>query len=139
MLFDNTLNVATGAREVDLGTPAAGERIAFFLIQNGFAKFRTLPDNLSFLAPGTMDPADIRTGADPVLHSTTLGDLAGATIFHSMSTLNPNDAMQVLSGVAAGGQELFIGFEDLPTVTGDNDFQDVVISIHASSAGLLFA
>ncbi|TAJ88341.1 family 16 glycosylhydrolase [Reyranella sp.] len=139
VLFDNTLNVAAGAREVDLGTPAAGERIAFFLIQNGFAKLGTLPDNLSFVAPGTMDPADIRTGADPVLHSATLGDLAGATIFHSMSTLNPNDAMQVLSGVAAGGQELFVGFEDLPTATGDNDFQDVVISIHASSAGLLFA
>lgn len=139
VLFDNTLSVAAGAREVDLGTPAAGERIAFFLIQNGFAKFGTLPDNLSFVAPGTLDPADIRTGADPVLHSATLGDLAGATIFHSMSTLNPNDALQVLSGAAAGGQELLIGFEDLPAATGDNDFQDVVIGIHASSTGLLFA
>lgn len=137
ILFANTLNVAPGARSVDLGTPADGERIAFFLIQNGFSKFGALPDNLSFVAPGTMDPADIRTGADPVLHSATLGDLTGATIFHSMSTLNPNDAIQVLSGVAAGGEKLLIGFEDLPTATGDNDFQDVVIGISASN--LLFA
>ena len=139
ILYDNTLNVAPGARNIDLGTPAEGERIAFFLIQNGFSRFGELPDDLSFVAPGTMDPAVIQTGADPVLHSATLGDLGRAAIFHSMSTLNPNDAMQVLSGVAAGGQELLIGFEDLPAATGDNDFQDVVIGIHASNSGLLFA
>ena len=138
MLFDNTLNVASGAGNVDLGTPADGERIAFFLIQNGYSKFGVLPDNLSFVAPGSQDPADIGTGADPVLHSATLGDLTGATIFHTMSTLNPNDAVQMLSGVASGGQELLIGFEDLPTVSGDNDFQDVVIGIHINNDGLLF-
>ena len=139
IIYDNTLNVAPGARNVDLGAPAEGERIAFFLIQNGFSRFGELPDDLSFVAPGTMDPAVIQTGADPVLHSATLGDLGSAVIFHSMSTLNPNDATQVLSGVAAGGQELLIGFEDLPAATGDNDFQDVVIGIHASNSGLLFA
>lgn len=138
VLFDNTLNVASAARNVDLGTPADGERIAFFLIQNGYSKFGALPDNLSFVTPGSLAPADVRTGADPVLHSATLGDLTGATIFHTMSTLNPNDAVQMLSGVAAGGQELLIGFEDLPTVSGDNDFQDVVIGIHVNSDGLLF-
>ncbi len=138
VLFDNTLNVASGAGNVDLGTPADGERIAFFLIQNGYSKFGVLPDNLSFVAPGSQDPADIGTGADPVLHSATLGDLTGATIFHTMSTLNPNDAVQMLSGVASGGQELLIGFEDLPTVSGDNDFQDVVIGIHINNDGLLF-
>ena len=84
-----------------------------------------------------MDPAVVQTGADPVLHCATLGDLVGATIFHSMSTLNPNDAVQVLSGVAVGGRELLIGFEDLPSGIGDNDFQDVVIGIQASNPGLL--
>ena len=38
---------------VDLGVPGNGERIGFFLIQDGFDIFGDLPDNLSFLAPGT--------------------------------------------------------------------------------------
>ena len=45
--------------------------------------------------------------------------------------------VQVLSGVAPGGRELQIGFEDVSTVTGDNDFQDVVISIRALDDGIL--
>jgi serralysin len=68
-----------------------------------------------------------------VLQSATLGALSGATIFHSLSTLNPADAMQVLSGVAPGGRELLIGFEDLPSATGDNDFQDIVIGVREFS------
>jgi serralysin len=32
ILFSNTLSVASGARTVTLGTPADGERVAFFLI-----------------------------------------------------------------------------------------------------------
>ena len=66
----------------------------------------------------------------PVLHSATLGNLTTGPIFHSFATFNPGDANQVLSGVAPGGQELLIGFEDLPSATGDNDFQDVVVGIH---------
>lgn len=139
ILFDNTLNVASGARTVDLGTPEAGERVAFFLIQNGFGKFGALPDNLSFVTPGTTTPSDVDLGVPPTLFSSTLGALSGATIFHSLSTLNPADAAQVLSGTSAGGRELLIGFEDLPAATGDNDFQDVVISIKTSGDFLLAA
>ncbi|MCA0249967.1 MAG: DUF4114 domain-containing protein [Proteobacteria bacterium] len=131
------MNVAAGARTVDLGTPADGERVAFFLIQNGFSKFGALPDNLSFLNPGVGTPADIDTGNTPILQSATLGVLSGAAIFHSLSTLNPNDAIQVLSGTSAGGKELLIGFEDLPSATGDNDFQDVVISIKVDTNDFL--
>lgn len=134
ILFSNTLNVASGAR-VDLGTPAEGERVAFFLIQDGFNRFGALPDNLSFVAPGTGAPADTDTGIPPVLQSATLGALSGATIFHSLATLNPADALQVLSGTSAGGGELLIGFEDLPSATGDNDFQDVVIRVRPLSDG----
>ena len=57
ILFDNTLDVAAGARSVDLGAPANGERIGFFLIQDGFHTYGDLPDDLSFLAPGTTDQA----------------------------------------------------------------------------------
>jgi hypothetical protein len=129
VLFSNTLNVAAGGRTVNLGTPADGERVAFFLIQDGFGRFGALPDNLSFA------PSDIDLGIPPVLQSATLGALSGAVIFHSLSTLNPADAMQVLSGVAPGGRELLIGFEDLPSATGDNDFQDIVIGIREFSEG----
>ena len=73
-----------------------------------------------------------------ILKSTSLGALTGATIFHSSAALNPNGANQILSGVKAGGLELQIGFEDLPTATGDRDFQDVVIGIHVTGDGFLF-
>ena len=139
ILFNNTMNVASGARTVDLGTPAAGERVAFFLIQNGFSKFGALPDNLSFVTPGMGTPFDVDDGNTPILQSATLGTLTGASIFHSLSTLNPNDAMQVLSGTSAGGKELLIGFEDLPAATGDNDFQDVIISIKTNVGDFLLA
>ena len=64
-----------------------------------------------------------------MIHSTTLGSLTAGPIFHSFATFNPGDANQVLSGVAPGGHELLIGFEDLPRSTGDNDFQDIIVGI----------
>lgn len=133
--FSNTLNVSAGARTVDLGTPADGERIGFFLIQDGFDAYGNLADDLSFLAPGG-GAADLDAGLPPILSSASRGVLTVAPIFHSFSTLNPNDAVQVLSGAAPGGQGLRIGFEDLPTATGDNDFQDVLISIRTDADGL---
>jgi hypothetical protein len=137
ILFDNTLNVAAGARTVDLGVPANGERIGFFLIQNGFEAYGDLPDALAFLAPETSQLALVDSGA-AILTSATLGALTRTQIFHSTAILNPNGANQVLSGVTAGGQQLQIGFEDLPSATGDRDFQDVVIGIHVTGDGFLF-
>ena len=138
ILFDNTLNVAANARTVDLGAPANGERIGFFLIQDGFHTVGHLADNLSFVAPGGTDRAATIDGGLAILKSASLGALTGATVFHSAAALNPNGANQVLSGVQAGGQELLIGFEDLPNATGDRDFQDVVIGIHVTGDGFLF-
>ena len=131
IIFNNTLNVTGAARTVDLGTPGNNEKLGFFLVQDGFDLYGNLPANLSFLAPGTNAPADLDSGVPPVLHSTTLGNLTAGPIFHSFATFNPGDANQVLSGVAPGGLELQIGFEDLPSATGDNDFQDVVIGVRA--------
>jgi hypothetical protein len=137
ILFDNTLNVPAGSRTVDLDVPEVGERVAFFLIQNGFGKFGALPDNLSFVDPGTTTPTDTHLGITPTLFSTTLGALTGATVFHSLSTLNPGDAQQVLSGTAPGGTELRIAFEDMQNGTGDNDFQDVIIAVRVDTDALL--
>ena len=124
IIFNNTHNVTGAARTVDLGVPANNEKLGFFLVQDGFDLYGNLPANLSFLAQETNAPAHLDAGVPPVLHSATLGNLTVAPIFHSFATLNPGDANQVLSGVTPGGHELQIGFEDLPSSTGDNDFQD---------------
>ena len=137
ILFDNTIATAAGAT-VDLGVPADNQKIGFFLVQNGFGLYGNLPSDLSFVVPGTSTTADIDTGVPPALHSASLGSLS-APVFHSFSTLNPDDAHQVLSGIASGGRELLIGFEDLARATGDDDFQDVVIRVTASTDGLLVA
>ncbi|WP_422002020.1 DUF4114 domain-containing protein [Reyranella sp.] len=137
ILFANTLDVAAGARTVDLGVPASGEHIGFFLIQDGFRAYGNLADDLLFLAPGTNQAATTNSGL-AILSSASAGALTTAQIFHSSAGLNPDGATQVLSGVQAGGLELQVGFEDLPTATGDRDFQDVVIAIHVNGDGFLF-
>jgi hypothetical protein len=129
IVFSGTLSVPAAARTVSLGVPGNNEKLGFFLIQDGFDHYGNLSDNLSFVTPGTTAPADFGGGVPPILRSTALGSLTAAPIFHSFATLNLGDANQVLSGVEPGGRELQIGFEDLPTTTGDNDFQDIVIGI----------
>jgi uncharacterized protein DUF4114/hemolysin type calcium-binding protein len=138
IVYDNTLNVSAGARSIDLGVPANGERIGFFLIQDGFHAYGHLGDDLSFSAPGTSGRAATVDSGLAILQSASLGALTAATVFHSSAGLNPNGANQVLSGVTPGGLELQIGFEDLPNATGDRDFQDVVIGIHVTGDGFLF-
>ncbi|WP_439612608.1 DUF4114 domain-containing protein [Reyranella sp.] len=131
ILFDNTRD--TTSASVDLGVPANNVRIGFFLIQDGSGQYGSLPNDLSFQAPGGGAAADLDAGLPPTLTSATLGALTAVPIFHSFSTLNPDDAVQVLSGVSPGGQQLLIGFEDLVSSIGDNDFQDVVISVRVDT------
>jgi len=135
ILFANTLNVAMDARTVEL-TPGAETRLGFFLIQDGYNRLGSLPDDLSFRAPGSADPATLDAGLPPVLFSDSRGSFDGAVIFHTFSTLNPGDMVQVLSGTSQGGLEMSLGFEDLPSSWGDNDFQDLVISIRTDADGL---
>ncbi len=130
IVFANTANVPRSKRTVDLGTPDEGERIGLFLIQDGFNEYGRLSNRLSFV-DASGDVADLDDGVAPILHHARRGDLTTTPIFHSFATLNPGDAIQVLSGVAPGGQELLIGFEDLARGSGDNDFQDLVIGIRA--------
>lgn len=135
ILFDNTRDTTSGS--VDLGVPANSVRIGFFLIQDGNGHYGSLPDDLSFRAPGSSAAADLDAGLPPTLTSASLGALTAVPIFHSFSTLNPDDAVQVLSGVSPGGQQLLIGFEDLVSSIGDNDFQDVVISVRVDTDNML--
>jgi serralysin len=127
ILVGNTLDPAVG-RSFDLGMPGNNERIGFFLIQGGATAYGNPPDDLSFvLANG--QAANVDFWQAPVLRSASLGQLNGATIFHSFASLNPDWSLQVLSGLQ-GGRELMIGFEDLRYSAGDRDYQDVVIAIH---------
>ena len=138
ILFTDTLNVSDAARTVDLGTPETGARLAFFLIQDGFDAYGGLPNDLTFVTPGTTVPANIAVDNAVTLHSATLGDLVAVPVFHSNPVFNSAlGTVQVLSGVTPGGGELQIGFEDVSTLTGDNDFQDVVVSIRTLDDDIL--
>ena len=136
LLFTNTHAVAAG-QTVDLGVPSNNEKIGFFLIQNGFDQYGNLPNDLYFLSPATHLSANLNSSSTPVLLSQSQGTLTAAQIFHSFDSLNAGGAPQVLSGVLPGGHDLKIGFEDLQNGKGDNDFQDVVVSIHASHGYLI--
>jgi Domain of unknown function (DUF4114) len=135
ILFANTLGVSPGT-QIGLPIPE-GQQIGFFLIQDGFDVYGALPDDLSFRSPGTANPADLDLGLPPTLFSASRGALTAAPVFHSFATLNSSDATQVLSGVSPDGRELRIGFEDLPTVSGDNDFQDAIVAVRVDSDGSL--
>jgi hypothetical protein len=128
ILVGNTLDPAAVGRSFDLGTPGNNERIGFFLIQGGASAYGNLPDDLSFVLPNGQ-AANVDFWQAPLLHSASLSQLNGATIFHSFASLNPDWSPQVLSGLQ-GGRELMIGFEDLRYSAGDRDYQDVVIAIH---------
>ena len=125
LLFANTL--AAARTPVALDTPANGEHIGFFLVQDGARQFGPMADDLSF----TM------VGDRPVLVSASLGTLANAVVFHTVEALNPGSAIQVLSGASPDGRDLRIAFEDTVNGQGDNDFQDVVIRVHTDRDGLL--
>ena len=136
ILFGNTHNVAAG-QTVDLGVPNNNEKIGFFLIQNGFDQYGNLPNDLYFLSPSTHLAANLNSNGFPVLLSASQGTLTAAQIFHSFDSLNPGGAPQVLSGVLPGEHNLKIGFEDMQNGKGDNDFQDVVVTINASHGYLI--
>jgi serralysin len=139
VLFANTLNVAAGAKTVDLGVLGNGQHFGFFLIQDGANLASTPLGTLSFVKAGTgSTPAGTDNWMPPTLLSSTQGAIDSHPIFHSSASLNPNGSVQVLSGVKGGGQELQIGFEDLPMATGDRDYQDVVVGIHAHGDGFFF-
>lgn len=127
ILFADTLAISSGAT-VDLGTPADGSEVGFFLIQDGTSRFGTLPSDLSFLQSG---------GKVPTLFSQSHGAFADATVYHSQADWNADGLDHVLSGVSTDGNALLIGFEDLARSSGDNDFQDVVFAVHDTSGYLI--
>src|SRR5262245_7723529 len=133
VLYGDTLAVGAAQQSINLGAPDAQQRIGFFLVADGFDLYGALPDDLSFVMPGGSSPGNVNADAPPVLSSKSRGLLTAADVFHSFSAaLNPDGTNQVLSGIAPGGQDLFIGFEDLHSNRTDADYNDVVVSVRAS-------
>lgn len=124
LLFDDVLDTAAVGTTRDLGTPGASESIGFFLIQDGRSAYEMLADDLSF----RWDDG----GTAWILTSASQGDLTEAAILHSIAAFNPGAATQVLSGLQAGSQDLWIGFEDLAGPISDYDFQDAVLIVRES-------
>ncbi|TDT99814.1 serralysin [Azorhizobium sp. AG788] len=139
LAYTNTLASGNAQKAIALGTPGPDQHIGFFLVQNGHNIFGDLPDDLMFVSAAGSGVANVDSGAAPILVSASRGVLTGATVFHSYDELNPGHDIHVLSGTETGGDILEIGFEDLPSAIADNDFQDVVISIHATYQDVMFA
>lgn len=127
LLYRDVLDPDSAGMTIDLGTPASGQSIGFFLIQDGARAYDALPDDLSFRLDG--DSWTLVSGSQ--------GDLTEAAIFHSVAAFNPGASVQVLSGVQSEDEALWIGFEDLMGDITDNDFQDVVLNVRESE--VLFA
>jgi serralysin len=134
ILANDTLDPGMVGTAFDLGTPADGDRIGFFLIQNGFTINGNLADDLRFVLPGNGQAANVDFWQAPVLVSASHGAFSNETIFHSFAGLNPNATTQVLSGLQPNGNTFMIGFEDLPFASGDRDYQDVVLAVHLTKA-----
>ncbi|WP_127090664.1 M10 family metallopeptidase [Aquabacter cavernae] len=130
VLFADSL--ASIGQTLDIGALDAGAQLGFFLVQDGFDLFGALPDDLSFVTSGG-GSADVDDGT-LLLYSASRGYLSGAEIFHSTAGLNAGGYAQVLSGTTADGYGMRYGFEDISQDLGDNDFQDVVLTVRDSSA-----
>ena len=94
-------------------------------------------------SPGRIRSCDASGAAANVLSGDAIalavnGVAAGQTAFHSLAShLNPDGVQHVLSGVAAGGDALRLGFEDL-TGGGDRDYEDVVFQVERFETAELF-
>ena len=117
ILFDQVQDQIGMSTTID--GPDSGNQLAFFIIQDG-AGFAS-----------SLDPGDVLSfdHEDGDLKLALNGDDADQTVFHSHDpSFNVDDTDHVVSGFAAGGETIFIGFEDRLN-GGDMDFQDVVFSV----------
>lgn len=123
LLFGDVLDTAAGTTAM-LGTPGAAERIGFFMIRDGAGVYGSLADDLAFRWDGD--------DAGWILTSGSRGDLTATPVLHSIAAFNPDGAVQVLSGLVADSDALWIGFEDTAGAESDYDYQDSVLILRES-------
>ena len=103
-----------------------GHQLGFFIVQDGANK-------LSAAVLGSTTLSLISQGGALVLANNGTAVAGATTFFSHAASANVDGAIHVLSGVAADGSgDIRLGFEDLLRSGGsDNDFQDVVLTVHA--------
>jgi hypothetical protein len=122
-----------GARDadavsVDITGVENGNRLGFFLVQNGgaFAAGLADGDRLTFTdargaAANVFTPGPLRLAVNGVA-------TAEATVHGFAPGLNLHGVQHALSGIEPGGNAVTIGFEDTAG-GGDRDYQDVVFTV----------
>jgi hypothetical protein len=125
ILFDGVRGV--GALSAEISGVENGNRLGFFIVQNGADFVHALGDGdaLSFVdasgAPATVFSSGVRLAVN--------GKATEQTVFHSFAAgLNADGVQHALSGVKPGGEAITVGFED-ETAGGDRDYQDVVFTV----------
>lgn len=117
----------------------AGDTFSFFIIADGFGEndFASFGSgSFEFRGPDgepatidTVNPQLFFVSDDGVTEIALSGD-----VFHSSATnLNPDGVQHAVSGIDGETGELVVGFEDL-LGGGDNDFEDVLISVDIAPA-----
>lgn len=120
-------NVKNAGGTITVTGVDVGHQLGFFLVQNG-AK------TLSSAVLGSNSLSLITDNGHLVLADGGKAVAGATTFFSHVAAANLDGQAHVLSGVADDGSgDLRIGFEDLlrSGKVSDNDFQDVVFSVHA--------
>jgi len=117
----------------------AGDTFSFFIIADGFGEndFDSFGSGSFEFRDPDGEPATIDT-VNPQLFFVSDDGLTeiplSGDVFHSSATnLNPDGVEHAVSGIDSETGELVIGFEDL-LGGGDNDFEDVLISVDIAPA-----
>lgn len=121
--------VAAGTADIDITGVEAGNKLGFFLVQNGadWAKSLADTDVLSFIDSADGAAANVSDAANVAL--AVGGVAAGLAVLHSFDrSLNSDGKKHALTGVDLGGKSISVGFEDL-LAGSDNDCQDVVFCV----------
>ncbi|CAH0149661.1 VCBS repeat-containing protein [Roseomonas sp. CECT 9278] len=124
---------------VGLATPAAGARIALFLVANGAFLNGDLDGAFRFVDAETGDTARLGSTSPRLVRDGTgaaiLGDIfhtLDANPFDAGNALNTGGEVQALSR-ADGAQSLLVAFEDLRFSASDADFNDLVLRVSVST------
>lgn len=142
-IWTNASEVGSGG-DLTVGDTAtldvgAGDTFSFFIIADGFGEndFASFGSgSFEFRGPDG-EPATIDT-VNPQLFFVSDDGVTetelGGDVFHSSATnLNSDGVQHAVSGIDGETGELVIGFEDL-LGGGDNDFEDVLISVDIAPA-----
>lgn len=118
-------NIKTAPTSFTISEVDAGNKLGFFIIQDGYNRIDT-----SLLVDSDLA---IDTNFGRAILTNDGNMVSGAQVFVShQGSLNSDGMEHVVSGLASSGNGIQIGFEDQRRDgTTDNDFQDIVLHVEA--------